>query len=62
MEPDHSFPYSQEPSSLNQMNPVHNTSSYFSKILSNIILPPTSGWAFLDVSFMLATPPHPYMR
>jgi hypothetical protein len=27
---------------LRQMNPVHNTPSYFSKIHSNIILPPTS--------------------
>jgi hypothetical protein len=27
---------------LSQMNPVHSTSSYFSKIDPNIILPPTS--------------------
>jgi len=40
MEPEGSLPCSQE--SLVQMNPVHNFSSYFLKIIPNITLPPTT--------------------
>jgi len=43
MEPRASLPYSQTPPlvlKLNQMEPVHSFKTHFSKIYSNIILPP----------------------
>jgi hypothetical protein len=49
MEPEGSLPYSQEPSTvhiLSQINLVHTTLSYVSKIHFNIILPPTSRTSF----------------
>jgi hypothetical protein len=49
MEPIGSLPCSQEPTTipvLNQINPVHTTPSYLSKIRSNIIHPATSWTSF----------------
>jgi hypothetical protein len=39
---------------LSQINPVHTTPSYLSKIHSNIILPPTSRSSYWSLSFWLS--------
>jgi hypothetical protein len=39
---------------LSQMNPVHTTSSCFSKISFNIFLPPTSRYSYRTLSFCLS--------
>jgi hypothetical protein len=46
---------------LSQINPVHTTASYLSKIRFNIIHP-GNVLGFLVVSFLLVFPPTPYMH
>jgi hypothetical protein len=60
MEPETSLHFSQEPT-LSQINPVHTTPCYLSKIYFNIIST-TYILVFLVVSFLLAFPPISYMH
>jgi hypothetical protein len=45
---------------LSQPNPVHTPTSYFLKIHSNIIPPPTNAWVSPAVSLPQVYPPKPY--